>query len=259
MKEPYILIAAHARSGSTYLCRLLEQIRQIKVYFEIFHFQLDVIEQHLKGDYRRIAEILDLSEDPAVARPQIVDQAAKYIQTLAQLNPERTLAFKVFPGHLPANKLKPILCGAELLILLRRNSLHSYISNLIATKTNHWGWHDTSENKVQFDPAKFDQHRGNISGFNNFVRDVAESEGVKFLTLDYETLAYGDLLPTAMADVLSAQLDKVFTCAPREHTSRKQDKRVDALQKVSNPPDMLKHLRKRDLERLLDGRNPDGT
>jgi LPS sulfotransferase NodH len=254
MKEGHIFIGAHARSGSTYLCRLLGQIAAIKAYREVFHQRHGMIKRHLEGDYARVAHRLRLSEVGEVAREQIAGDPQAFIDALADLNPGQIIAFKVFPGHLSGAGLQQALRGARLVLLLERNLLHAHISSRIAMKTNRWGGHDTSTVKTRFHPDKFRQYCARITQYQNRVSDLADRLQVPITRLQYETMVDERSVLADLAAQLGRLLDCRLTVKRRPHDSRKQDRRVLASEKVTNPEELLEFLNRNDLSALNDGR-----
>lgn len=55
----HIFIAAHARSGSTYLCQILSLFDDLKVYYELFHYNLASIENYWADEYGKVSSFLE--------------------------------------------------------------------------------------------------------------------------------------------------------------------------------------------------------
>ncbi len=79
----HLLIAAHPRSGSTYLCHLLGQFEQTEVLLEIFHTNPNVIKQHLKEAYPKVIQKLGLSVSDESIRDEIITKNCLYIKKLS--------------------------------------------------------------------------------------------------------------------------------------------------------------------------------
>ena len=121
-----LLIAAHPRSGSTYLCRILGQFEQTEVFLEIFHTNPDVMKQHLKGAYPKVIQKLGLSGNDEFIRNEIISRNCQYTKILSSLYPYKTLVYKLFPGHLPPKHMQEQIKNSRFVLLLKRNLLHSY-------------------------------------------------------------------------------------------------------------------------------------
>ena len=105
----YLFIAGHARSGSTYFCSLMSNIFGLRVFKELFHFNLDVIKKHLEGLYPIVKHQMNLPDDDNLARAELVKRHREYLSVLQERNPNQTIVFKVFPDHLPLPKLSEVL------------------------------------------------------------------------------------------------------------------------------------------------------
>ncbi len=249
----YIFIGAHARSGSTFLCKLLNQINEIKVYYEIFHFHQSVIEQHLFGDYQEIASQLSLPEDPGKARSELVLRHQEFLEILSRLNKDKPLAFKVFPNHIPDKHLSEIIEKSTMVILLRRNLLHSYISDVISMKTNKWGGVDTSLEKALFSQNDFHRHIKKILISQRKLTRLAEKATKPILTLNYENLIQKPEPLNQIMPMLSEKVGIQLSVSIDKLRIQKQDSRKLASEKVSNPSEMLSFLRKVGLDALDNG------
>ena len=229
-----ILIAAHARSGSTFLCRLLKEMPEFQVYLEIFHFHLSVIQQHLHGDYETLKDQLGLSNDESSARTEIVCRCRDYLQLLSDMYPEKHLVFKIFPKHLPHHRLKEVISGSDVIIILRRNLLHSYISNVISHQTNKWEQFDTSNHKITFNERDFMNHVRSVVSFNHEVLQIARGIGKNPHIIDYESIANSEFPPSFINRYMSEILAESLTCGSGFLIKRKQDRRALATEKVKN-------------------------
>lgn len=134
----YFVVIAHARSGSTLLCRKLEQFAQAAVYLEIFHPRLEVIKRHLGEHAETICDRTPGTTD-VEKRAFLATHPGEFIETLAAESPTPTLVFKIFPGHLKPPHLRQVIMNSAGVIMLHRNLLHSHISNKIAKEKKKWG------------------------------------------------------------------------------------------------------------------------
>ena len=249
-----IFIAAHPRSGSTYFCRLLGDVLGTQVYLEIFHQQHSVIVQHLRGRYPAIAEKLQLPSDEVQARHQLIRRNSEYLTALQQFNPNNVLAFKVFPGHLGPQLLEQVLDQSQQIVVLRRNLLHSYISDVIAGHLQKWANTDTTAEKVEFSSPGFLAH---VQRTNRYYEDViafAKGNSISLKTMNYEEIIAAE----NPADFLARTLDLPVPVNSKKQPDTRQDKRSIASDKVTNATEMLNFLECQGLALLNDsGRNCD--
>jgi len=248
-----IFIAAHARSGSTFLCRLMEKIKEVRVYLEIFHYHYDIIDYHLQGDLSVISEKMSLPADKKKARSELVFRYLEFVGLLEQINPGKVIAFKVFPKHLPDKVLADFVRENRFIVLLRRNLLHSYISDVISVKIQEWGTVDTSQEKIEFSPTDFAAHVRGVMNYYRKINLLSEKSRQKLVTLDYETLTTSidpvQLISSMLSDCLGFGVE---TNTGTVEISR-QDKRTRASDKVLNVGEMTDYLERFGLSILDDG------
>ena len=248
-----IFIAAHPRSGSTFLCKLLERAREVRVYLEIFHFDYDIIDQHLQGDLPFISQSMNLPADEKKARDELVYRHHEFVSLLQNINPDKSIAFKVFPKHLPDKLLGEVINESKLIVLLRRNLLQSYISSVISRKTQKWHGVDTSEERVEFNQADFVGHVRRVMDYYKRVTSLAEKYHIKLVALDYETLTISTDPIQVVSRALNGGLDHDINGNNGNLQIFKQDKRNKATEKILNAEEMMNYLEKFDLGMLNDG------
>lgn len=248
-----IFIAAHARSGSTYLCQLLSCFKDIKVYLEIFHYSLDQIASYLGDDSRVLLNFSDGSLSKQDVRNNLVFNCKQYLDVLKNANHNKMFAFKVFPEQLPPLQLKEVLLESKLVLLLRRNILHSYISTVIANNISLWGGVDTSEFKITFNKFDFEQHLRNVFLYYESIYSACENNRLSLTAIDYESLDQSDnseFFLSRLSDILFDNFGKRFEYFGGNSRATRQDNRKFASDKVCNADEMLDYLKKNDLEML---------
>ncbi len=248
----HIFIAAHARSGSTYLCQLLNCFSKLKVYYEIFHSDINIIKSHLHGDYPLVNQAMQ-PDGAETTRKEIVASSEQYLSLLSEKNQGENFVFKVFPGHLPLAALQNTVSSSEVIVILYRNLLHSYISDCIATNEQRWTRIDTSDKKVHFSEKGFLKHVERIVNYYTAVKETAENK--KIVEISYEKLISSD---TPILDVQKIFNKVNYKFNIEENTKitiKLQDKRVLAEDKVSNPEALIRFLELNNLEALNDGKS----
>lgn len=125
-----VTVVSHPRSGSTFLVAEAGKLSNVRALMEVFHCNESVVVDHLQAFADPIKKQLAVTEDGF--REKIISDPLQYLQALNNEVPEGILLFKVFPEHLPADKLGHVIHASNLIIFLLRNVLHSFISNEIA-------------------------------------------------------------------------------------------------------------------------------
>lgn len=254
MKTGYIVIIAYARSGSTLLCGLLDTFSDAKVYREIFHYHLATIRQSLGGDADAIlgqSEMSDKDQRTAVAL-----NPKAYLDKIGALNVGASFVFKAFNGHLPPKSLKTVIEGSEAVIVLRRNLVHSFISNEIANARQVWGGAETSSDEVTFDAQKFFSYCRGILEFQKTALEIASAASIKTLEICYEDIAEPEL---GQQNVLSVMDELGISRRPNPQPRlipRRQDARRFASDKVTNKVDLQAALQQLGAESADDGAQP---
>jgi LPS sulfotransferase NodH len=246
-------IIAHARSGSTLLCRKLAELTEGRVFLEIFHHNLKAVRNHLGEDADTVCtHFLPLQDD--ALRDHLATHPLKLLDYLASLHPEKDLFFKIFPGHLQPPALNKVLGQSDGVIFLQRNLLHSFISSRIARRIQKWTTVDTSDQRITFEAQDFLQHLRQTTGFYTRAQNIAAKHGTPCVEITYEALARatsGDPELRAVLDTLS--IPHGGGDAPSDTKLRRQDSRPLASDKVDNPAEMLHFLEGLGLEQANDG------
>lgn len=247
-----ICIISHPRSGSTSLMKRLE-MAGIASVLEVFHLNEHVICQHIDeglgiGSADKLKQLIgrDTIREYALQEPlAYLDK----IKAIAQENGKNTLIFKVFPGHLrDAVKLAEVISESNSIIRLRRNTLHSYISNKKAIKVGTYANVDTSGVNVDFNAEEFQNWRRNIYSFFSKVDEICTSKGIEISEYNYEELFSND---NSFLKSLYQRLAITYSDSS-EYTEllKKQDHKVLASEKVTNERELLSYLKIERLEQL---------
>ena len=131
---PLVLFSS-ARSGSNFLCQVLNTHPEILMHYEVFH------EDDQGNAY------VQYRDDPLISRllSSRKDNPGSFLDALfANSHGYKVVGFKIFHGHLKNSlvlsdiiqKSRP---GIKFIVLKRKNMLAKYVSNLKARKTNTWG------------------------------------------------------------------------------------------------------------------------
>jgi hypothetical protein len=230
----------------------LHVFSELKVYFEIFNSDINVIKSHLHGDYDVVDKFFNSSAE-GITRNVIVDNAAQYLQVLAKHNIDKRLVYKVLPGHLTQEQLKIGIASSEVIIIWHRNLLHSFISDCIATEMQRWASVDTSERKICFSEESFVHHVKRVVSFYDQVRMFANN--ITIIEVNYEKVISA-VSPIVEVHKAFESINLKFDIDENKAKNFKlQDNRVMAEDKVSNPEELLRFLSVNNLEMLNDGEN----
>ena len=249
-----VTVVSHPRSGSTFLVAEAGKLSNVRALMEVFHCNESVVVDHLQAFADPIKKQLAVTEDGF--REKIISDPLQYLQELNKEVPEGILLFKVFPEHLPADKLGHVIHASNLIIFLLRNVLHSFISNEIAKKLERFGGVDTSEIKIEFSKSAFLWWVGFIVTYFNSAMDSVRNHNKDFVFVHYEDLMKQSSVSAWLASQLEEQLGEVFSYSDGDVWIKKQDKRISALDKVTNPAYMQEWVAMEGLSYLLDGTNP---
>lgn len=248
-----ICLISHPRSGSTSLMKKIQQESNTSAVLEIFHPNEDVINQHLdeglgKGGSHRVKEKLSIEN----IRDFAVEYPVKYIEAIRSVsaeNNQEAVIFKIFPGHIKnVEKLAEVISLCDSLFFLRRNTLHSYISNKKAIKVGTYANVNTSQIKVDFNGKEFLSWRESIYSFFNTVEKLLNHDKIEVLYCNYEELYSKDeRFINTMYSKMRISVVNVEKSVP---ALRKQDNSPYAHEKISNPDDLLGFLYEYKLQEL---------
>lgn len=234
------------------VCRKLSNALTADVHLEIFHFKIDVIEEHLGKSADHVLSSFATGERADI-REEIVQRPAEFLQTLVDAAGGADVVFKLFPGHLRLEPLREVIGMCSGMLLLERNLLHSFISQEIAIRNDVWGYHATDGHLVEFDIERFISHVQRVHDFYKSVKRLACEEGLTYRVENYEHLLDG-------GD--RALLEKMTSIGARAKVSasgdelRRQDARQMGSDKVRNPDVLLSFLEQIGLQRANDVSEP---
>ena len=255
MSNRFFVVVAHARSGSTLVCKTISDQFDGRVFLEIFHQELDVILDHL----------FELA-DPAVQHFEHIprDQLREYLARnptqlknflLEHAEGEDTFC-KVFPGHLQLDALSDLLAETSGVVILHRNPLHSFISNQIASGTNKWRTVDTSGEKVSFSPSEFERYIRQMASFYESVGSILERHGTPRVDINYELFFSSNRVKQFVEQLAPLKLNSSIGDGSFGEDLVRQDRRISASSKVSNPEELLNWLEEKKLIHVDDGTVP---
>jgi len=154
-----IAMLSEPRSGSSVIIQLLHCCPNVEVIDEPFHPKRVVLESHLAP---RVQEQLKKHSGQSVCSPAEISKTAHsqttlYLRAIADSSDKEFLFFKIFRTHLSKSPLyEYILRNPNVSkLVLRRNSLHTFISWKKAESLANWSHVDTTDMKIELDLEQF--------------------------------------------------------------------------------------------------------
>ena len=177
-------IFSFPRSGSTFLCSLLGSHPDILCHFEVFH-PLEIV---------TIKDFNDTAIEMRSFTPQTRDKSPlEFLNSLFKYDMGcKAVGFKIFVGH-STEAHDAILKDREIKkILLKRNTIDSYTSMLIAKETGAFTQKDMppgmSRPRVSFDVGGFLGFDLKIGEYFLHLERVLAETGQEFLDIRYEDM-----------------------------------------------------------------------
>ena len=257
------------RNGTNYLCDLIGKFQEIDSLYEIYHshsvylnnglLSKNII-KHINSLYK--LQIKDNSD------PQFIDFVSKnpalFLDLISSYSKNKYISFKVFPNHLSLEDLKEVIIKNDRIqkIIVKRNLLDVYFSVQFARLTQRWDRNDTSELKVDFNPNNFLKWFSFHKEYYDFIERELKANNQKAIALDYEKihslndnrekfLFLFNFFQSAGLDISQENLFERSPAELNQNIRKKQDKRVNQLDKVNNPQVLLNTLKQNQLESLL--------
>jgi len=234
-----LVIISFPRSGSTYFCSLLKQIRELQVYLELFHFDKEVVVQHMEGDWSRVeSRLLERGYSGERLFPDYKEDPTIFLEELNRLNKEKSISYKVFPSHLSQSALEKCIAG-NAVIFLYRNIVDSYISREIAKRTGMYANHDSSNEKITFDRNEFLSFGREVTTHFETAALLCDRNDIKPKLIKFnETLKDGFL--ASLVDGAQGLLARPLRLQEKASVLPvRQDRRENPADKVHNPEEML--------------------
>ncbi|AXX99246.1 sulfotransferase family 2 domain-containing protein [Profundibacter amoris] len=222
-KFDYFVMLAEKRTGSNFLCSNLNQFKGITAHGEAFnpYFIGDTNREKLHGMTLEMRE-----KDPV----ELLERM--------KADPKNLVGFRFFSTHDPRaleHFLQDERCGK---IILTRNPLESYVSELIAWSTNQWklGRGDTRKSaKVTFKLDEFRKHVAEYQAFQVKILHELQCSGQTAFYLSYEDVQDVDVL-NGLARFLGvdSQIEALSTNLRRQNPGTLRDKVVNYEQMVED-------------------------
>ena len=269
MESKLIAILSMPRNGTNYLCDLIRKFQEVDSLYEIYHNKSSYINNLSLANkvIRDINQKYQLKIEKQSDR-QLIDFINRHPQAilnlLAKHSNKKYVSFKIFPNHLSSENLKQVIIRDRNIkkIIVKRNLLDVYFSSQIAQLTKRWDRKDTSDLKLDFNPGSFLKCLESYRSYYNLIETELKNSQQEVLILNYEKIHNFNTNQEKFIFLFNffrsvgIQLDQsnLFNYSAEElnkNIRKKQDKRSDRLEKVTNPQLLLNTLKQNQLESLL--------
>lgn len=235
LKTRFVIFAA-PRTGSNWLCSLLESHPEILCHHEIFN-----PERVIYAICCREGDFCLGSFEERNAHPQ------RFLEKVWQHNLGfRTVGFKLNRGQEPVAFQEVFRDRAVRKILLKRkNRLKTYVSETIALKTGewesyHWSGLSHKEVRIEVEPSALRRHIAFNDHYYDWIRQSVEATGESLLELNYENLSDSQEHERLLS-FLGARLASLRAATRKQNPSNLR-------QLISNFDELAMELRSSDLE-----------
>lgn len=253
-----IACISHGRTGSTYICRLLENVPNVLPLMEIFSNDKSYMpDEYYKQMYERFNCRYDA--DLVWNAHHRIHDFMNELDKIRQENNKDVTFYKIFPPsyHLLMEQIEDIIFKKPNtgMFVLTRNHLKIFVSLCKAQQINVWNRVDTTNTKIWFDKTYFMRQHEKYNSMYTCIKRLCEQYEKPYYVLTYEELFE---LPTAQQrfNLLQDKFKTWFNVElsqPEnlENDFFKQDKN-NLRNSVGNYDEMADFLKSQDLEYMLD-------
>lgn len=180
------------RTGTNYLCELLENHHRIESHYEVFHKHKLYVKNR-----KKVVTLINKKNSTAFTNykdPNLIKWVHKNPQYLLKILKEMSctnyFSFKIFPGQLNQKLVRETIINDRSIkkILVKRNLLDVYVSRGLALKLEKWGHTDTSAMKLEID---FDEFMKWLNWVNQWYQSF--EDGLTSLEQNFSVITYKGL------------------------------------------------------------------
>lgn len=255
-----VVVFAIPRTGSTNLAKVMAGFENILSFEEVFHNEALYVGSHNQGGFSQFLKRKGVEFDD-IYDPRIVSYFKRDVNRSFSLMNEYALerersafSVQIFHGHLPVYCVRQLLEGSRPpCIVLHRNPIDSFISNVKAAQTSKFENVDTTDISVSLIPQKYVEWYNNHAQFYGMIIHMLERAQAPYIVMKYDDL-YGADKPH-LSDQLLEQLEPLGVSLggyKGANELMKQDRETDYARKVANWDDFTTKLRRRGLSGMLD-------
>lgn len=248
MTAPYLLVLAHARSGSNYLLDLLGALDGVSTLGEFFNTA-----SKAQGQNHREAALAPFGGDPVAFMDAARQDPLSTLEFRKKIKGVKLFVVKVLGSQMQneANR-RALIDNAAGVVILRRNIFATWTSRALVKHTKAWVNSTSDEYSVDFDRDSFLRTGYTVSTNAAELARLVRESGKPSVTLSYSELeSIGS--PEALWKRISASipgLPELNTAKGWKPKVARQDNRLP-IDRVANREEAITALRKLGLEYLL--------
>lgn len=262
-----LLILSIPRTGSNFICNVIDNFQEFEFFFEVFHHKKVFIRPKRKSEIVRYISSVCQNNNFRISGDRINE---KELVELAHADPglffnaikntkkNKYFGFKVFRNHLSIKEIDSLFIRDKSIfkLILKRNLLDAYASDRIASTISKYVRAGTSNIQVEFEEGHFLKWLKNTQRYYKTLEDYSRLFPDSFANLTYEEINQfnnngekicfiADYLRNCGFD-LSLKQDLKNIDLPN-----KQDMRKNTFERFKNPDDLKRSLYKHQLQYLL--------
>lgn len=253
------------RTGTNYLCKLLQNHHRIESHYEIFHkhnFYAKVENRTKIVNFinKQYSKKFSNYQDPNLIR-WIHENPHSLLETLKKNSLKKYFSFKIFPGQLNQNLVTKTIINDNSIkkILVKRNLLDVYVSRGIAMNLKKWGHVDTSKMKLEIDFDDFFKWYNWANRWYQLFEDGLTCTGQNFSVITYRGLhsqksdkdRFIYLINFLRTVGINLELQEVVDNMQTSMPYKKQDLRSNISDKIFNYQEFEKKIGDADLNYLF--------
>jgi hypothetical protein len=233
-----VTIIGYARTGSNYLCKLIEEsFPDVVSHYELFNKQMC----HINLDYKHTLE----SHYKTDKLHLVADRnPLEFMDTVIKLSDKNIVSHKIFPEHITLENAKKIINKSRMVLVVKRNFIDVYISKKRAilmseTHNNPWINVDTTNFKIDFNKDEFISQKRVYDDWYRNITDHLIITGKPYTTLYYDEFHTLDikgqqiLIKEKMEQFIDGKCLNL-TLTDVDEVLKKQDKSLDYKTKLTN-------------------------
>ena len=235
-----VTIIGHARTGSNYLCKLIEEsFPDVASHYELFNKQMchmnsnykDTLESHFKTDK------LHLLADR---------NPLEFMDTVLNLSDKNIVSHKIFPEHMTMDNAQKIIDKSRMVFIVKRNFIDVYISKkralkMLETHSNPWIDVDTTNFKIDFNEDEFIKQKKIYEEWYRNITEYLIIRGKPYTTLYYDEFHILDIegQQQLIKEKMEQFIDGNLSVNKVEQVLKQQDSSLDYKTKLNNYNDFL--------------------
>lgn len=235
-----VTIIGHARTGSNYLCKLIEEsFPDVASHYELFNKQMchmnsnykDTLESHFKTDK------LHLLADR---------NPLEFMDTVLNLSDKNIVSHKIFPEHMTMDNAQKIIDKSRMVFIVKRNFIDVYISKkralkMLETHSNPWIDVDTTNFKIDFNEDEFIKQKKIYEEWYRTITEYLIIRGKPYTTLYYDEFHILDIegQQQLIKEKMEQFIDGNLSVNKVEQVLKQQDSSLDYKTKLNNYNDFL--------------------